>query len=82
MYNLLEYNGNYSMASGTLRNYYRVELNNDANENNAAYNKADNNKTITSKSRRRSCCSIKYLSSFWSSLDLPLINCEIELDLS
>ena len=50
MYNLLEYNGNYSMASGTLRNYYRVELNNDANENNAAYNKADNNKTITNKS--------------------------------
>ena len=25
---------------------------------------------------------LKYLSNFWSSLDLPLINCEIELDLS
>ena len=25
---------------------------------------------------------LKYLSSFWRSLDLPLINCEIELDLS
>ena len=82
MYNLLEYNSNYSVASTTLKNYYRVELNDDANENNAAYNKADNNKTITSKSRRRSYCSIKYLSSFSSSLDLPLINCEIELDLS
>ena len=24
---------------------------------------------------------LKYFSSFWRSLDLPLINCEIELDL-
>ena len=26
--------------------------------------------------------SLKYLSSFWRFLDFPLINCEIELDLS
>ena len=26
--------------------------------------------------------SLKYLSNFWRSLDLPLINCEIKLDLS
>ena len=25
---------------------------------------------------------LKYLSNFWKSLDLPLINCEIELDFS
>ena len=25
---------------------------------------------------------LKYLSNFWRSLDLPLVNCEIELDLS
>ena len=25
---------------------------------------------------------LKYLSNFWRSLDLPLINCEIELDLT
>ena len=25
---------------------------------------------------------LKYLSNFWRSLDLPLISCEIELDLS
>ena len=25
---------------------------------------------------------LKYLSNFWRSLDLPLINCEIEIDLS
>ena len=25
---------------------------------------------------------LKYLSNFWKSLDLPLINCKIEIDLS
>ena len=39
MYNLLKYRDNYSMTSGILWNYYRDELNGDANENNAAGNK-------------------------------------------
>ena len=50
MYNLLEYNDNDSMRSGSLWNYCRDEINDDANENNAACNKINNNKTITSKS--------------------------------
>ena len=33
MYNLLEYSNNYSMISGSLWNYYRDEINDDANEN-------------------------------------------------
>ena len=36
MYNLLEYSDNYSITSGSLRRYYRDEVNDDANENNAA----------------------------------------------
>ena len=36
MYNLLEYSDNYSITSGTLGRYYRDEVNDDANENNAA----------------------------------------------
>ena len=39
MYNLLEYSDNYSMISGSLWNYYRDEVNNDANENNTPNNK-------------------------------------------
>ena len=35
MYNLLEYSDNYSMTSGSLWNYYKDEMNDDANENNA-----------------------------------------------
>ena len=51
MYNLLEYNGNYSMTSRSLRNYYEDEVNDDANENDSAGNyRINNNKTTTSKS--------------------------------
>ena len=49
MYNLLEYSDNYSMTSGSLWNYYRDDVNDDANENNVARNKISNNKSIISK---------------------------------
>ena len=91
MYNLLKYSGNYSMMSGTLQNYYRDEVNDAANENNAAsYRTNGNNSTksrsfqyktkITGKapaiaSRLDTKIVVpKYLSKFWISLDLPLIN--------
>ena len=50
MYNLLEYSENHSMTSGSLWNYYRDEVNVDANENNdvGSY-RVNNNKTATSK---------------------------------
>ena len=51
MYNLLEHNGNYSITSGRLLNYYRDEVNDTANENNYANNfRIHNNKITTSKS--------------------------------
>ena len=87
------------MTSGSLWNYYRDEINDSATENNAANNRMNSNKTITSKSFEYKTQLIgstpdnnnilaagvvvllKYLSYFWRSRDLPLINCEIELDL-
>ena len=49
MYN--PYSGNYSMISGNLWNYYKDEVNNDANENNDAGNyRVNKNKTKTSES--------------------------------
>ena len=45
MYNLLEYSDNYSMKSGSLWNYYSDEIYDDA-----ACNKINNNKIITSNS--------------------------------
>ena len=45
MYNLIEYDDNYSMTSVSFWSYYRDEINDDD-----AYIKINNNKTITSKS--------------------------------
>ena len=51
MHNLLECSSNYSMTQGSLQNYYGDEVNDSANENNAANNfRINNRKSITSKS--------------------------------
>ena len=51
MYSLLEYSDNWPVSSGSLWNYYRDEVNDDANANNAAGNYRDNNnKTAANKS--------------------------------
>ena len=50
MYNLLEYSDNYSIISGRLWNYFRDEITGDANENDAARIKINNNRTITRES--------------------------------
>ena len=82
-----------------LWNYYRDEVNDDANENIAVCIKINDSKTITTKSfkykkkiiRKRPndnnilhaevVAPLKYLNNFWRFLGLPLVNCEIELDL-
>ena len=50
MYNLLERSDISFMTSGSLRNYYRDEVNNDQNENYNANDRINNKKLITSKS--------------------------------
>ena len=88
------------MTSGSLWNYYKDEVNDAANENNAANQSIDNNKTTASKSFEyitnivgkipaiasrldtNVALPLKYLRRFWRSLDLSLINCEIQLDYS
>ena len=78
-------------------NYYSNEVNDAANEDAANY-RVNNNKTTTSisfeyktkitgktsdiASRLETKVPLKTLSKFWRSLDLPLINFEIKLDLS
>ena len=47
MYNLLEYSDNCSMTSESLWNYYRDEVNDDANENGDAGNYRINNNMAT-----------------------------------
>ena len=86
---MLEYSDNYVMTSRCLWNYYQDEVNDAANGNDAANYKVNNNKTKiidstpTNSSRKNTevVVTLKYLSNFWRSFDLPLINCKLELDL-
>ena len=98
MYNLLEYSDNYSITSGSLWNYYRDEINDDENEsvnNRINNNKTIRSKSFEYKTKligstpsdnnildTEVAVPLKYLSNFWRSLDWPLINCEILIDLS
>ena len=98
MYNLLEYSKNYRKTTGSIWNYYRDEPNSSFNNNNRdrinysikgsdsfnyktsiteqLENDDEENKDI------KIAVSLKYLSNFWRTLDIPLINCEISLDLA
>ena len=95
MYNLIEYSDNYSNTSGRLWNYYRDEpfLNANVaiddfptdNNNSASFKfktkiagRTENDGTKNVKIR----VPLKYLSNFWRTLEMPLINCEINLNLT
>ena len=82
------------MTSGSLWNYYGDEVNGTANENNVAnYRRNNNRKTksrffeyktpaIASRLDTKVVVPLKCLINFWRFLDLVLINCEIDFDLS
>ena len=96
MYNLLEYSKNYRKTTGSLWNYYRVEPNSSIFgwNNNVNYSIKDSKSfdykaSITGKlegiDRTKDVeivVPLKYLSNFWRTLDMPLINCEINLILT
>ena len=93
MYNLLQYSKNYLKATGSFWNYYRDEPNSGANSNinySIKDSKFFNNKTsITRKLEGNNTekeaeiiVPLKHLSNFWRTLDMPLINCEINLILA
>ena len=87
MYNLLEYSKNYRKTTGSLWNYYRDQPSNPLSTNSESFKyKASivgktppNNDSLTDA---EVVIPLKYLSNFWRSLDIPLINCEIELILT
>ena len=89
MYNLIEYSDNYSETSGSLWSFKRDEIINNAdvtNDNNApSFNYKARLIGNTEKNGRKNGVKIavplKYLSNFWRSLEMPLINCKIEISL-
>ena len=94
MYNLIEYSDAYSKTSGSLWQYYRDKPALADNGNIIDFSASNNNsasfkfkKQITGQIRNRGTKNIeimvplKYLSNFWKTLEMPLINCEISLQL-
>ena len=105
MYNLLEYRKNYRKTIGSLYNYYRDGLSDDADDNNfdninvvysntfkyknkitgntynvnAGVQGYDVNKNGTQEVELT--MPLKYLGNFWRALNIPLISCEVSLEL-
>ena len=85
MYNLIEYSDNYAKTLGILWQYYRDELNDNLADSESFKFKvkitgktpaADNEKDV------EIMVPLKYLSNFWRTLELLLINCEVNLILT
>ena len=116
MYNLLEYSKNYRKTIGSLYNYYRDELSDDADDNNFDNIKVVNSNTFKHKNKIigntynvdaripnpdgagqvdnpiyiankngtqevELAIPLKYLGNFWRPLNIPLISCEVSLEL-
>ena len=89
MYNLIECSDNYSDTSGSLWDFKRHEIVNNenvTNDNNSSSFKykaslIGNTETNGTKKGVKIAVPLKYLSNFWRSLEIPLINCKIELSL-
>ena len=84
-YNLIEYSDNYSETSGSLWQYYRDEQNDNLADSESFKSKI----RITGKTPAAGnekdveiMVQLKYLSNFWRTLELPLINCKVNLILT
>ena len=95
MYNLLEYSKNYRKTTGSLWNYYRDEPNSSTDNNNITHSilnsksfdyKANFISSVTNNNLTKNDVKIvillQHLSNFWKNLNMPLINCEVELILT
>ena len=96
MYNLLEYSKNYRKTTGSLWNYYRDEPSRIIGANNITHsilnseffyykaNFMENGVTHDNLTKNyvKVVVLLIHLSNFWRHLDIPLINCEVELILT
>ena len=89
MYNLTGYSDNYFDTSGSLRQFKRdeIEENNDLTVDNSSSFKYKSNiignlSLAETKNNLKIVVPLKYLSNLCRSLEIPLINCKVELSLS
>ena len=85
MYNLIEYSDNYAKTTGSLWQHFRDEPDDNIKNSESLKSKIkitgkppdnDNEKDVGIM------VPLKYLSNFWRTLEMPLINCEINLILT
>ena len=83
MYNLIEYSDNYEKTSGSLWEFKRDEPNDNINDSESFKYKLKFTGQTGDDARRdvEIAVPLKYLSNFWRSLELPLIFCDVELEL-
>ena len=94
MHNLIEYSNNYSDTSGSLSQFKRDKVPADNagltvdNSQSFKYKAAllgktaDHNNGKSFVKDAKIVVPLKYLSNFWRSLEMPLINCKVFLELS
>ena len=85
MYNFIEYSDNYSKISANLWQYYRDKLNNNLADSKSFKSKTKiTGKTPTAGNKKdvEIMVPLKYLSNFWRTLEVLLINCEVNLVLT
>ena len=85
MYNLIEYSDNYAKTTGSLWQYFRDEPDDNKEDSESFKSKIkisgkapddDNEKDV------KIMVPLKYLRNFWRTLEMPLINCEVNLILT
>ena len=85
MYNLIEYSDNYARTSRSLWQYYRDEPNINLGDSESFKSKIKiTGKTPVNNNEEdvEIMVPLKYLSNFWRTLEMPLINCEVNLILT
>ena len=94
--NLLEYSKNYRKTTGSLWNYYRDEPNSSTDNDDITHsilnsksfdykaNFMENGVTQNNliKNTVKTVIPLKHVSNFWRNLNIPLINCQVELILT
>ena len=86
MYNLIEYSDNYAKTSGSLWQYFKDEPGDNNIEDSESFKskikitgKTPNN---DNEKDAETMVPLKYLSNFWRTPEMPLINCEVNLILT
>ena len=85
MYNLIEYSDSYLKTSGSLWEYYKDDPNDNLTDPESfKFKVKETGKTPNDRNTKdvEIFVPVKYLSNFWRTLEMPLINCEVNFILT